>query len=80
MGGIAGFCYAASLKYPYLFHTLKSRVPSAGKGQSRSKPRPNPQSDSLSKEDIDRILDKIGREGMGALTPREREMLKRATR
>ena len=31
-------------------------------------------------EKIARILDKIGKEGMGALTYREREMLKRATR
>jgi hypothetical protein len=34
----------------------------------------------LSKAEIDHILDKIGKEGMGALTARERDLLKKATR
>ncbi|VGO18482.1 Rhomboid protease GluP [Pontiella sulfatireligans] len=78
MGGIAGFCYAYSIKNPNFIGQLKNKL---GKG-GKSKPKPSSASSAakLSKEDIDRILDKIGKEGMGALTPREREMLKAATR
>lgn len=78
IGGVAGFSYAISLKHPHLVDEFKARIPGLGK----KKPRPSnaPRAEQLSKEDVDRILDKIGKEGMGALTPREREMLKRATR
>lgn len=76
IGGIAGFTYAMTLKYPHLVAGLKAKLP----GGAKPKPRPKPRQETLSKEDIDRILDKIGKEGMGALTPRERELLKRATR
>ncbi|MDF7825293.1 rhomboid family intramembrane serine protease [Pontiellaceae bacterium B12227] len=80
MGGIAGFCYALTLKYPHVIQNLRSKLPGAGKKKSAPKARPGAAPSSLSKEEIDAILDKIGKEGMGALTPREREMLKRATR
>lgn len=80
IGGVAGFTYAMTLKHPHLVEELKSKLPSFGKGKAKSKSRPQPKQEMLSKEDVDRILDKIGKEGMGALTPREREMLKRATR
>lgn len=79
MGGIAGFCYAFSLKHPHVVQELKSRFPALGKTAPKAK-RPAARNETLSKADIDRILDKIGKEGMGALTPREREMLKKATR
>ena len=36
--------------------------------------------DTVSSEEINRILEKIGREGMGSLTPTERASLQRATR
>jgi membrane associated rhomboid family serine protease len=79
MGGIAGFAYAFSLKHPHILQRFKSRKPKPGPTYRNS--RPSKQGgEKLSREDIDRILDKIGREGMGALTPRERELLKRATR
>ncbi len=79
MGCIAGFVYAFSLKNPAFFRDLKNgKFPAVGK--FRPKPsRPAPSGASLSKTEIDAILDKIGKHGMGALTPREREMLKRAT-
>ena len=80
MGGIAGFCYALSLKRPHLVNALKGKLPSFGKPKHKPKSRHAAPSSTLSKEEVDHILDKIGREGMGALTPREREMLKRATR
>lgn len=81
MGGVAGFSYAMSIKYPHLMDDLKNRIPFlANKVGSRAKPKAGPRPDQLSKEEIDAILDKIGKEGMGALSPREREMLKRATR
>ena len=81
VGGIVGFCYALSLKHPHIVSDLKSRLT----GQKKSGPRPHSRqrssgSERLSKEEVDRILDKIGKEGMGALTPRERELLKKATR
>jgi len=81
VGGIAGVSYAMSLKHPHVLNDLKQKI---GLGQSRHKHRARRPSSAdtevLSKEEIDRILDKIGKEGMGALTPREREMLKKATR
>ncbi len=79
VGGVAGFTYALTLKHPHLMQDLKSRLPNLGK----NKPQPRTRSSApptLSKEEVDAILDKIGKEGMGALTPRERELLKRATR
>jgi membrane associated rhomboid family serine protease len=77
MGGIAGFCYAFTLKHPHVIHELKGKFT---KAPAAKPPRPPRQEASLSKDEIDAILDKIGKEGMGALTPREREMLKKATR
>lgn len=78
MGGVAGFGYAMSLKHPHLATELKKRLPAFGK--PKPQPRPAAGGGRLSKEDIDRILDKIGKEGMGALSSRERDMLKKATR
>ncbi|RKX47655.1 MAG: hypothetical protein DRP64_00460 [Verrucomicrobia bacterium] len=78
MGGIAGFCYAFSLKNPDVVGRLKSKLPSFGKGRPPTK-RPAASGETLSKAEIDHILDKIGKQGMGALTHRERELLKRAT-
>jgi membrane associated rhomboid family serine protease len=78
VGGIAGFCYAMALKHPHIVAELKSKLP--GIGKTKATPRSKAPPERLSKEEVDRILDKIGKEGMGALTPREREMLKRATR
>ncbi|MEN7973658.1 MAG: rhomboid family intramembrane serine protease [Verrucomicrobiota bacterium] len=76
MGGIAGFCYAFSLKHPHVIAELKEKLPSIGKPRTKRKA---PGHQALSKAEIDHILDKIGKQGMGSLTPREREMLKRAT-
>jgi len=79
MGGIAGFCYAFSLKHPHVVQHLISKLPFSGKPKPRTKHQTS-SNQTLSKAEIDHILDKIGKEGMGALTHREREMLKRATR
>ncbi len=80
VGGIAGVSYALALKHPHVINEIKSKFrmsqPSR-KHRHRQTPSAN---NMLSKEEIDRILDKIGKEGMGALTPRERDLLKRATR
>ena len=67
MGCIAGIVYALSLKHPRFF-------------RRKSTPFSAPSPEGFSREEIDQILEKIGREGMGALTPQERERLKRATR
>ncbi len=82
IGGIAGFGYAYQLKHPHVVAELKSRWGKKKPPQPQYRPRPKtaPQSEQLSKEEIDAILDKIGKQGMGALTHRERELLKRATR
>ena len=79
MGGIAGFCYAMTLKHPNLLRNGLSKIPGIPKTKYSS-PQPSKNPETLSKEEIDHILDKIGKEGMGALTHREREMLRRATR
>ena len=75
IGAIAGAVYALSLKYPNLFTTLKEwRI------KQMRKNRVMPGEESVSADEINRILDKIGRKGMGALTPTERAALQRATR
>lgn len=82
-GGIAGFSYAMSLKHPHVVENLKSKLPGVGKSKPKPKAGTRTKSSaqpSLTKEEIDVILDKIGKEGMGALTPQERDKLKRATR
>jgi membrane associated rhomboid family serine protease len=79
MGGIAGFCYAGALKHPHIVQEIKNRL----SGTSRKNPRknrPKTKNETLSKSEIDALLDKIGKEGMGALSHHERELLKRATR
>ena len=81
MGAIAGICYAMTLKHPHLLAELKGKIPGFGKFTPKSQPRsPTGENERLSKDEIDGILDKIGKEGMGALSSREREMLKKATR
>jgi membrane associated rhomboid family serine protease len=79
MGGIAGFFYAFSLKHPHIVQDLKNRIPFGTKARPQPK-RPASSGEALSKAEIDHILDKIGKQGMGALTTRERDLLKRATR
>lgn len=81
VGGIAGFCYAMTLKHPDILARIKNALHRQGQTQPKSRHhRPPDREERLSKEEIDRILDKIGKEGMGALTPREREKLIKATR
>ncbi|MEN8253948.1 MAG: rhomboid family intramembrane serine protease [Verrucomicrobiota bacterium] len=79
MGGIAGFSYAFSLKHPQIVDEVKRKLPGFGKSKPRAKHQAS-SNQTLSKAEIDHILDKIGKQGMGALTHREREMLKKATR
>ena len=80
MGGVAGFAYAMSLKHPHLIADLQRKFPFLGKPKQKPKTKSAPAAEQLSKAEIDHILDKIGKEGMGALTSRERDLLKRATR
>ena len=67
VGCIAGFAYAFALKR-------------RADGRSSARARSAPRKETLSSAEIDAILDKIGKQGMGALTPRERDLLRRATR
>lgn len=81
MGAIAGICYAMTLKHPHLLTGLRNRIPGLGKAMPKAHVhRSAGGPERLSKEEVDRILDKIGKEGMGALSSRERDMLKKATR
>lgn len=82
VGGVAGFCYALTIAKPHLLENMKRKWfgKTGGPSHATAPPRSRPRQQTLSKEEIDHILDKIGKEGMGALTPHEREMLKRATR
>ena len=82
VGAIAGVSYAYALRNPQVIARIRQRIPGLkkkGPVYRSAPPRPH-QQDRLSPEEIDHILDKIGKQGMGALTPRERELLKRATR
>lgn len=79
MGGVAGYCYALSIRHPHLINELYAKIWKTNKSSPKPRSAP-PRTETLSKEEVDQILDKIGKEGMGALTPRERELLKRATR
>lgn len=83
MGGLAGMGYAMTIKRPHLVQSLKAKLPIFGKSKPKAKAGPRVKTSAqpkLSKKEVDAILDKIGKEGMGALTPQEREKLKRATR
>ncbi len=79
MGGIAGFAYAFSLKHPHVIQKLKNKLLTRGTSNPKAS-RSTAKNETLSKDEIDHILDKIGKQGMGALTPRERDLLKKATR
>ncbi|MDZ8117205.1 rhomboid family intramembrane serine protease [Pontiella agarivorans] len=79
VGGLAGMGYAMTIRHPHIIERLKTKLPDLGKKKAKPRAKSSAQP-TLSKAEVDAILDKIGKEGMGALTPREREMLKRATR
>ena len=77
MGGIAGFSYAFAWKDgERLQHWWARFSPFGGQSSQKSFSERDP----VSSEEINRILEKIGREGMGSLTPSERASLQRATR
>ena len=75
IGAIAGVFYALGLKYPDGLNSLK-----LWQTKQRRKNRVMPGEQPVSSAEINRILDKIGREGMGALSASERAALQQATR
>ena len=75
IGAIAGVFYALGLKYPDGLNNLK-----IWQTKQRRKNRVMPGEQPVSSAEINRILDKIGREGMGALSASERAALQQATR
>lgn len=75
IGAIAGVFYALGLKYPDGLNSLK-----IWQTKQRRKNRVMPGEQPVSSAEINRILDKIGREGMGALSASERAALQQATR
>ena len=70
VGCIAGVAYALSLKKGFF------RSSPSFRNHSRSPSSPT----DLSQKETDRILEKVRRQGIGALTPAEREKIRRATR
>ncbi|HBO87336.1 MAG TPA: hypothetical protein DD620_01110, partial [Verrucomicrobia bacterium] len=73
----AGFSYAFAWKDGEQLQQWWARFSPFG-GQSSKKGFS--EKDPVSSEEINRILEKIGQEGMGSLTPAERASLQRATR
>jgi membrane associated rhomboid family serine protease len=80
--GVARFAHLGGMLVGYLYlkhETLFWRVRRLWQGAQGSvgtrARRASPPPDAASKEEIDRILDKISREGMGSLTKEERRIL-----
>ncbi len=76
VGGIAGFSYAFALKDGERVQRWWQRL----SGRKQETRRPFDGEQPVSSEEVNRILEKIGREGMGSLTATERATLQRATR
>lgn len=81
-GAIAGF---VMMKFPWLLRRGKRpgrKVirPKEFTGPMPSKLRPRSHIDPNAATEVDRILDKVGREGIGSLTDKEKKVLERASR
>ncbi len=81
-GAIAGFIM---MKFPWLLGRgerpgRKVIRPKEFTGPMPSKLRPRSHIDPNAATEVDRILDKVGREGIGSLTEKERKVLERASR
>ena len=77
IGGLAGFSYAFAWKDgEKLQQWCKIFLPAVRKTKTKTFPG----DENISSEEINRILDKIGREGMASLTPAEKALLQKATR
>lgn len=78
-GGLAGLAYTLYLirkVEPWRFKRLFSGL---DRWQEKMDERKENRSNA-SREEINRILDKVSRHGIGSLTPREREILRKASR
>ena len=74
---MAGFLYAFAWKDgEKLQEWCKIFLPTVKKTKTKTFPG----DENISSEEINRILDKIGREGMASLTPAEKASLQKATR
>jgi membrane associated rhomboid family serine protease len=79
-GGVAGCFYTLAVFRPNILHTraLADKLRGAGRsGCGRS--RGAGEGPTISEAELDRILDKISRQGMSALSPSERRALERAS-
>lgn len=78
-GGVAGCFYTLAVFRPQLLHTkriadkLRGKKKGGGSFGSGS-------ADSMTPQELDRILDKISKGGMSSLTKRERDLLERASK
>ena len=81
-GGVARFAHLGGMLVGYLYLRQETLLWKGKRwwrqvrgGRFRRTARRNEETDPALRAEIDRILDKISREGMGSLTRREREML-----
>lgn len=77
-GGVAGCSYTIAVFRPNLFHT--DRIARALRGKSASRTGDEPAGPTISTADLDRILDKISKDGMNSLSARERRLLEQASK
>lgn len=74
-GAVAGFYFIRRPHHLHGFFDLLGRVdPTSSNFRGRDARRPSDQ------QEVDRILEKIGREGLGGLTERERRVLRNASK
>ncbi len=69
-GGIAGYIYATVTGRPDIMRKIQRMI------DAKEKPPPTP----VDQQAINRILDKASQQGLHSLTPRERALLKRASK
>jgi len=78
-GAIAGFSYAFTLKNSNRIQDFEARFRKLFSSASSSSFSSKKKNDLPTTDEMDAILDKIGKQGIGALTDRERELLRKAT-
>ncbi len=80
-GGLAGYLWGRRLaRERFLFGAEPPATPPPARPWLRLLRRDDEPAPPPTWEEVDRVLDKLQAEGMGALTPRERETLERASR
>jgi len=80
-GAIAGFFF---IRNPHhlvdFFDVFKDSRPNAGKGARTRRAKPPKKARAKPSGEVDRILDKVSREGIASLTAKEKKILEKASR